>query len=67
MQRAFAAEFLTPFDTVEATPGDGYSMDSQQDVAEHFKVSPLTIRTLLVNHSRLEREELDRDFDVAAA
>src|SRR5208283_3954294 len=28
--------------------------------------SELTIRTLLVNHRRLEREDLDEDFDVPA-
>jgi hypothetical protein len=33
------------------------------DVAEHFQVSELTIRTLLVNRHRLEREELDEEFD----
>jgi hypothetical protein len=35
-----------------------YSMESQQDVAHHFQVCDLTIRTLLVNHGRLDRGEL---------
>jgi hypothetical protein len=35
-------------------------------VAEHFQVSEMTIRTLLVNHHRLEREELNDDLGAAA-
>lgn len=67
MQRAFAAEFLSPFEAVEEMLGGDYSMENQREVAEHFEVSEMTIRTLLVNHNRLEREELDGDFEVAAA
>lgn len=67
MQRAFAAELLSPFEAVEEMLADDYSTESQQDVAKHFQVSDMTIRTLLVNHRRLEREELDGDFDIAAA
>lgn len=66
-QRAFAAEFLAPFEEVNARLDGDYSEESRQDVAEHFRVSELTIRTLLVNHRRLERDELDEDFDVAVA
>jgi hypothetical protein len=65
LQRAFAAEFLSPFETVEEMLAGDYSMESQQEVAEHFDVSPMTIRTLLVNHKRLERDGLD--FEIAAA
>jgi hypothetical protein len=67
MQRSFAAEFLSPFDAVDEMLSGDYSAENQQDVAEHFEVSPLTIRTLLVNHGRLEREELDAEFEGAAA
>jgi hypothetical protein len=42
----------------EMLAGD-YSMENQQEAAEHFMVSELTIRTLLVNHRRLEREKLE--------
>jgi hypothetical protein len=65
MQRSFAAEFLSPFDTVEDMLGGDYSMENQQEVAEHFDVSPMTIRTMLVNHKRIERDGLD--FEIAAA
>jgi hypothetical protein len=67
MQRAFAAELLAPFAAVDEMLAGDYSQENQQDVAEYFKVSGLTIRTLLVNHHRLEREELDAEFEAGAA
>lgn len=66
MQRSFAAELLSPFEAVDAMLNGDYSGESQADAAEHFQVSDLTIRTLLVNHHRLEREELDEDLGAAA-
>lgn len=66
MQRSFAAELLAPFEAVEAMLDGDYSGEAQADAAEHFQVSDLTIRTLLVNHHRLEREELDEDLGAAA-
>jgi hypothetical protein len=57
MQRSFAAEFLSPFEVVDEMLAGDYSAENQQDVAEHFDVSPITVSTLLVNHGRLEREE----------
>jgi hypothetical protein len=66
MQRSFAAEFLSPFEAVDDMLAGDYSMENQLDVAEHFEVSPLTIRTLLVNHGRLEREDLYEEFELAA-
>jgi hypothetical protein len=67
MQRSFAAEILSPFESVEEMLSGDYSMESQQDVAEYFQVSELTIRALLINHRRLEREDLDEAFDFMAA
>lgn len=58
VQRAFAAELLSPFQAVDTMLDGDYSMESQQDVAHHFQVSDLTIRTLLVNHDRIDRSEL---------
>ena len=66
MQRSFAAELLSPFEAVDAMLDGDYSGEAQADLAEHFQVSDLTIRTLLVNHHRLEREELDEDLGGAA-
>ena len=42
--------------------GGDYSMESQQDVAHHFGVSALTVSTLLVNHNRISRSELDEVY-----
>ncbi len=60
-QRAFAAELLSPWETVRAMLEDDYSPENQEQVAEHFAVSPLTISTLLVNnegHGRDHHGEL---------
>lgn len=57
MQRAFAAELLCPFAAVDEMSGGDYSEDRQNDVAEHFGVSPMTIRTQLVNNGRVARED----------
>jgi Zn-dependent peptidase ImmA (M78 family) len=59
-QRSFAAEFLSPFEAVEDMLDGDYSIDRQQDVANHFNVSPMTIDTLLKNHRLIDREY---DFD----
>jgi hypothetical protein len=67
MQRSFAAELLSPFEAVDHMLEGDYSVEHQQDIAEHFDVSTLTIRTLLVNHGRVEREELDGEFEAAVA
>lgn len=66
MQRSFAAELLSPFAAVDAMLAGDYSGEAQADAAEHFQVSERTILTLLVNHHRVEREELDEDLGAAA-
>jgi hypothetical protein len=66
-QRSFAAELLCPFDALEYFLRGDYSAEAIQDAAEQFKVSPLTVRTLLVNHERLPREDLEEDIDITAA
>jgi len=67
MQRAFAAELLCPFDAVEDMLHNDYSSESIEDVAQHFTVSERTVRTLLVNHGCIDREDLEGDFKSAAA
>ena len=49
-QRAFAAELLSPWETVHAMLGNDHSPENQERVAEYFEVSPLTIGTLLINN-----------------
>jgi hypothetical protein len=61
----FLAELLNPFKAVEAAFKDDYSDEAQQEVAESFDVSPLTIRTLLVNHGRISRDELEVSSEAA--
>lgn len=64
-QRSFAAELLSPFRTVMEMLQEDYSEESLSDVAEQLDVSELTIRTQLVNHKILEREDLE--LELAAA
>ena len=52
-QRAFAAELLSPFDAVNGMLGNDDSDEKQADVAERYQVSPMVIRTLLVNKGRI--------------
>ena len=56
-QRAFAAELLSPFHAVEDFMSGDYSANRQQEVARHFRVSEMTIRTQLVNRGLLPRED----------
>jgi hypothetical protein len=67
MQRSFAAEFLSPFRAVDEMLAGDYSEEKQLDVAQHFGVSSLTVRTLLVNHGRLEREDLNAELATEVA
>ena len=53
VQRAFAAELLSPFESVNGMLDGDCSEEKQNEIAEHFRVSPLTIRTQLVNHRRI--------------
>ena len=55
-QRAFAAELLSPYDAVDDMLDIDISEERQTEVAEHFQVSPLAIRTLLVNKGRISRD-----------
>lgn len=59
-QRAFAQEFLCPFhallEKINTTqPND----DDIAEAAAHFEVSPLMVRTTLVNKGELDRETLN--------
>lgn len=65
-QRSFAAEFLSPFDAVDEELSGDYSLESQQDVAQKFQVSDYTVQTLLINHRRIERDDLEDEFDLTS-
>ena len=56
-QRTFAAELLSPFEEVDDMLGGDTSDERQEDIARHYQVSPMTIRTLLVNNGRIPRQD----------
>lgn len=58
VQRAFAAELLSPIEAVKDRLGGDYSMENQQDVAHHFQVYDMTIRNRLVDNDLIDRSEL---------
>ena len=66
MQRAFAAELLSPFASVDDMLEGDYSEENQNAVAEYFKVSPMTISWQLVNHRRIDREDAPTVFTYGA-
>jgi hypothetical protein len=58
-QRAFAQEFLCPFDALKETIATEHP--DEEDIAkaaDHFGVSPLLVRTTLVNKGELDRQAL---------
>jgi Zn-dependent peptidase ImmA (M78 family) len=58
-QRAFAQEFLCPYNSLmDRFPTAPPSPDEIEDAAAHFDVSPLVVRTLLVNRGEMDRESL---------
>ena len=62
-QRTFAAELLSPFEAVDDMLDDDTSDERQADVAEHYQVSPMTIRTLLVNNGRTSLQDAPELLD----
>lgn len=66
LQRAFAGEFLCPFEALKDVLHGDFSAESIEDAAVYFDVSEKTVRTLLANHRLIDREELAQDFDFAA-
>jgi len=59
-QRAFAQEFLCPFDALlDKLQTDQPNEEDIAEAAAHFDVSPLMVRTTLVNKGELDRETLN--------
>ncbi len=65
LQRAFAGEFLCPFEALDEKLSGDYSDEAIEEAAQRYDVSGLTVRTLLVNHKRIERENLEGLLDEA--
>lgn len=60
VQRAFAAEFLCPIDSLRAfLDGRRFDDDAIEDAAAHFGVSGLAIRSHLANNGDLVEDDLD--------
>ena len=57
-QRAFAAELLSPWESVQAMLDNDYSYESLEQVAGYFAVSDWTVRTQIANHTGIGREYL---------
>ena len=60
-QRAFAAELLSPWETVQAMLEDDYSQENREQVAERFGVSPLTIENLVRSNGGISRQQANED------
>jgi hypothetical protein len=58
LQRAFAAELLCPFEELRAMLPSRPDDDDMEHAARHFDVSPLLVRTTLVNKGLLPRGRL---------
>lgn len=64
-QRAFAAEFLCPIESlVDMLKGD-YSESSREEAADYFKVSEETVKSHLANHEYIERVEPQLPYRLA--
>ncbi len=67
-QRAFAQEFLCPFDALRERLGPSAPTDEDvEDAAAHFEVSPLVIQTTLVNKGILPRDLLSANSELELA
>lgn len=67
MQRAFAAELLSPFTALDDMLNGDYSEEMQLEAAERFNVSPMTVQSLLANKGRIARDSALDDFDFGVA
>jgi len=59
MQRAFSAELLCPWASIEARVDGERSEDSREEIAAEFQVSALVVRNQLVNKGLLDRSALE--------
>ena len=62
VQRAFAAELLSPFAAVDEMLGGDYSEENQSKIARYFSVSPMTIQWQLFNRGRISYGDAPDSF-----
>jgi len=58
IQRAFAVEFLCPIEELQSRVDGRYSDEALDEAGEHYGVSPLAIRSLLVSNGLLPQDVL---------
>lgn len=61
LQRAFAAEFLCPIDSLRSYLGDEFLPQDFEDAAEYFGISETAIKSHLANHYLIPRRLVDSD------
>jgi hypothetical protein len=61
IQRAFAAEFLCPIQSLDDFLSGDYSQDRIEEAAEHFGISPLAVSSHLANNGRISPQHLLAD------
>jgi hypothetical protein len=54
-QRAFAAEFLCPIESLSAYLGSEFFPEAFEDAADHFGISELAVKSHLANHHLIPR------------
>jgi hypothetical protein len=59
MQRAFAAEFLCPIESLRSYLGNEFLPEAFEDAAEHFGISELAVKSHLANHHLIPRTLVD--------
>ena len=62
LQRAFAAEFLCPIDSLRSYLGDEFLPEAFEDAAEHFGISEMAIKSHLANHHLIPRTLVESDL-----
>jgi hypothetical protein len=55
LQRAFAAEFLCPIESLRKYLGDEFPPEAFEDAAEHFGISEIAVKSHLANHHLISR------------
>jgi hypothetical protein len=61
VQRAFAAEFLCPIDSLRDHLGNEFSSEAFEDAAEHFGISEMAVKSHLASHRLIPRSLVDSE------
>jgi hypothetical protein len=61
LQRAFAAEFLCPIESLRNYLGDEFLPEAFEEAAEHFGISEMAVKSHLANHNLIPRGLVDSE------